>query len=104
MVPVTLTELESQVLVVPYIEMEPHLRRGAVILVDEDLSIAEVGLKLALDDKLAVARLLAKHKISKASTMELEIWRQHKQFFKILIVQPFVLAQNFAALTTPTPN
>jgi hypothetical protein len=101
---VSLKELESQVLVVPYIEMEPHLKRGAVILIDEDLSIAEVGLKLALDDKLAVARLLAEHKISKASTLEFEVWRQHKQFFKILIVQPFVLAQNFAALATPARN
>ncbi len=104
MSPITLQELESQILVIPFVEMEPHIKRGAVILVDESLILAEVALRVALDEKEAISELLAEQKLSKASHLEFEQWRQHKQFFKILIVQPFVLAQNFANLATPPPN
>lgn len=101
---ITLQELESQILVIPYPEMEPHLKRGAVILIDEDLNLAEVGLMVASDDKAGITKLLAAGQLTKASSIEFEQWRQHKQFFKILIVQPFVLAQNFANLATPLAN
>jgi hypothetical protein len=104
MTKITLQELESQVLIVPFIDMEPHIKRGAVLVVEEGLSIADVGLKLATDNKTAVAALLADQKLSKASHLEFEQWRQHKQFFKILIIQPFVLAQNYVSLNTPLPN
>ncbi|HVJ64465.1 MAG TPA: DUF2288 family protein [Bdellovibrionota bacterium] len=100
----TAQELAEQILVVPFVEMEPHLKRDAVILVDASLDLAEVGAKVASDDKAAVAGWLGQNLLAKASHLDFEQWRQHKQFFKILIVQPFVLAQNFVNLSPPPAN
>jgi hypothetical protein len=97
-------ELAEDILVVPFVEMEPHIKRGAVIVIDESLNLAEVGTLVANDDSVAIGELLSGGKLSKASHLEYEQWRQHKQFFKILIVQPFVLAQNYVNLTSPEPN
>jgi len=95
----TLDELNAQALVVPFVEMEPHLKRGAVILVDPTLDLAEVGLMLAQDDRPAVESLLQQQLLEKASMRDFEAWRRDKRFFRILIVQPFVLAQDFVALS-----
>lgn len=94
----TLEELESQTLVAPYVDIEVHLKRGAVFLIDESLVLCEVGLAIAHDQRAQVEEWLNERLIVKASPLDLEQWRKQKQFFKILIVQPFVLAQYFSAL------
>lgn len=99
----TLADLREQILVTPFVELEPHLKRGAVVLIDETLDLAEVGLALVEDRKEWIAELIADLRITKASPVEVEKWRREKQFFKIVIVQPFVVAQYFAALA-PVAN
>jgi len=99
-----LRELREQIYLIPFIELEPHLKRGGVILVDEGLDLAETGLLLARDDKAAVAKLVEEHRLMKAFPLELETWRREKRFFNILIVQPFVLAQHFVSLAPQAAN
>lgn len=100
----TLDELSSQILVVPFIELEPHIKRGAVIVLDDELDMAQTGLLIVEDDQVAVSGLIDRRLLTKASGVEFEAWRRDKRFFRILIVQPFVLAQNFTALAEPKPN
>ena len=95
----TLEELQAQILVVPFVDMEPHLKRGAVIVIDEELDLAQVGLWLARDNKEEISKLIEAQLLTKASPLDFEAWRREKRFFKILIVQPFVVAQNFTALS-----
>ena len=100
----TLEELNSQALVVPFIELEPHVERGAVIVLHDRLDLAEIGLMLARDDQQGIQQVLARGELSKASKADFDRWRAEKKFFRILIIQPFVLAQHFAALAQPTTH
>ena len=100
----TLEELNAQIFVAPFIDLEPHIKRGAVILIDESLDLAEVGLMLAKDDKDSVSKLISENLFTKASGADFENWRRDKRFFRLLIVQPFVIVQMFVALSEPKPN
>ncbi|MBS1984612.1 MAG: DUF2288 family protein, partial [Bdellovibrionales bacterium] len=66
--------------------------------------LAEVALLVAEDKAQAISKLVEQSLITKASPLDLEVWRREKRFFRILIVQPFVLAQNFVALAEAKPN
>lgn len=94
----TPAELQEQIMVVPFVEMEPHLKRGAVIVVSEGLELVQVGQWLAEDNTVEIEKLIANGSLTKASPADFESWRRDKRFFQILIIQPFVLAQNFTAL------
>jgi hypothetical protein len=100
----TREELNSQTLVVPFVELEPHVQRGTVIVLHDRLDLAEVGLMLARDDQAGIRELLLNAELTKASRDDFEQWREEKKFFRILIIQPFVLAQHFAALAQPTTH
>ena len=92
-------ELSAQILVTPFVELEPHLKRGAVILISEDIDLAQTAAWIAEDNKQEISRLLAQGLLTKPTLKDLETWRQDKRFFRMLIVQPFVVAQNFTALS-----
>lgn len=100
----SLSELEEQVLVAPYIEVEPQFRRGSVIVIDPSLAIAEVGLAVASDDKVKIEAWLQGSYLSKASALDWERWKTSKQFLKLLIIQPFVLVQEYVQLNQPPLN
>jgi hypothetical protein len=93
--PTPVEELRAQILIAPHTDMEPHVRRQAFLLLDRRHDLAEVAHKMALNDQGFIANLVETALLRKASTEDLEIWRREKRFFRFLIVQPFVLAQDF---------
>lgn len=99
-----LEELKSQIMVVPFVDIEPHLKRDAVVVIDESLELADIGKVLIDDNKDHLQKLIDQGLVTKASPLDFESWRKQKQFFKILIVQPFVLVQNFVQLNQPPAN
>ncbi|HIK43436.1 MAG TPA: DUF2288 family protein [Leptolyngbyaceae cyanobacterium M65_K2018_010] len=73
----------------------PHAERGALVLVDQDLDLADVGLAIATDDVATVNRWIAEALITKPSPQQLETWQQAADKpFRSLIVQPYVLVQD----------
>ncbi|NJL47175.1 MAG: DUF2288 domain-containing protein [Leptolyngbyaceae cyanobacterium SM2_5_2] len=75
--------------------LSPHAERGAVVLVDESLDLAEVGVAIATDNVATVNRWIAEALITKPSSLQLEIWEQTAgKRFQSLIVQPYVLVQD----------
>lgn len=94
----SLEELKEQVMVVPFVDLEPHVQREAVFVLREGLDLAQVGRWVAQDHREEIARLLSENLLVKATFQDVSEWREQKRFFSILIVQPFVLAQNFSAL------
>lgn len=75
--------------------ISPHANRGAVVVVDPQLDLVEVGVAIATDNTTAVNRWIAEELITKPSPFQLEIWDQTaKKQFQSLIVQPFVLVQD----------
>jgi hypothetical protein len=75
--------------------LSPHANRGAVVMVDPDLDLAEVGVAIATDDVSTVNRWIAEELLTKPSLGQMETWEQNAtKRFQSLIVQPFVLVQD----------
>jgi hypothetical protein len=88
-------ELEESVGLAPWSEIEPHQKREAVIVVSHALELLEVGVKLAQDDKEAVASWIAQGHLGKPSLSQLETWAKTPDFKLLtLVVQPWVLVQS----------
>lgn len=91
-------ELEEMVAPADWAWISPHANRGAVVVVDQSLDLAEVGVAIASDNVKQVDHWIAEALLTKPSPFQLEIWDQTaKKQFQSLIVQPFVLVQDAAA-------
>ncbi|MEA5510904.1 DUF2288 domain-containing protein [Crocosphaera sp. UHCC 0190] len=75
-------------------DIKPHAQRDAVIVVNENLDLLEVGVAIAKDDKISVEHWITEQLINKPSNQQLSDWNvEPSKLFKTLIVQPFVLVQ-----------
>lgn len=78
--------------------LTPHVNRGAVVVVDSALDLVEVGVAIATDDVSRVNRWVAEALLTKPNLAQINAWeRANKKRVNALIVQPFVLVQDFAA-------
>lgn len=77
--------------------LEPHYRRGAVIVVDEMLELPMAGERIAADDMASVKAWLASGLLQKPTDELVEIWRQQSdKKFMMLVVAPFILIQTLS--------
>ncbi|RII30890.1 MAG: DUF2288 domain-containing protein [Geobacter sp.] len=74
--------------------LKSHLVRGGLILVEDDLDLADAAMKVSGDDADAIEQWILSGRISKPSEAQIHKWDedQHKKF-SMLIVSPFVLIQ-----------
>lgn len=74
--------------------LRAHLERGGVILVNDNLDLADAALKVAEDDTDTIEQWIISGRIGKPSESQILIWDadMHKKF-AMLIVSPFVLIQ-----------
>jgi hypothetical protein len=76
----------------------PHARRDALIWVDDQLDLADVGVAIVNDTATTVHHWIAEALIQKPSQLQLSEWNANPALrFKALIVQPYVLIQGRAA-------
>jgi len=74
--------------------LKPHLARDAIIVVDEQADLVEVGVQIAADNKQFVENCIKDQTIRKPTQEDIELWEQDQmKLFWMLIVQPFVLVQ-----------
>lgn len=90
----TKEELAQQIDQARWEWLRPHQERGALIVVDAMLELAEVGERLAADDTGVVQAWLASQMIAKPTPEQLDSWNQQSHMqFSMLVVSPFVLIQ-----------
>lgn len=79
--------------------LRAHLERGGLILVDDNLDLADAALKVAGDDADTIEQWIISGRIGKPSATQIQHWdaEKHKRF-AMLIVTPYVLIQE----KTPT--
>ena len=77
-------------------DVKVHLDSGALVYVDEALSLDEVGLALAQDDQAKVAAWLKSGDLVKPSAPHAAYWESTNARFECRIVSPFVLIQPVA--------
>lgn len=74
--------------------LREHQQRGVLLLIEELLDLAAVGERLAADDSVTVRSWLASGLVRKPSAEQVACWdQQPDKLFSVLIVSPFVLAQ-----------
>ena len=91
-------QLEEQKLEATWHALKPHMETGALVLVSEELALADVGLILALDQVSTLEEWMGEGLVAKPSAEQLEAWEEEQmKLFWMLIVQPFVLIQELSA-------
>lgn len=75
--------------------LKPHIARDAVVLVDPQLDLVEVGMALTNDNVQSVQRWIGEQLITKPTHEQLETWgvTGPTNQLQSLIVQPYVLVQ-----------
>lgn len=86
-------ELTNMVGPVQWEWLKPHAQRDAVVVVNSDLDLTEVGVAIATDNTQAVSHWITEQLIAKPNAEQIALWSSHNQRFNSLIVQPYVLVQ-----------
>lgn len=77
----------------------PHVQRDAVVVVATELDLLDVGVAIALDNTVSVQRWIGEQLLYKPSPAQLSDWNSDRtKRFNALIVQPYVLVQELAAV------
>ncbi len=90
----TIEQFRKDLAEVHWKDLRIHLQRDAIILVAADLNVIKVATAVAADDKTQVADWLNQGQLNKPTAEQIEAWEsQLEKPFRVLIVQPFILAQ-----------
>lgn len=75
-------------------DLRAHLERGGLILVDDNLDLADTALRVASDDIEVIQRWVENGLVGKPSDSNIRSWDENKQKkFAMLIISPYVLIQ-----------
>ncbi|BAQ60513.1 hypothetical protein GM3708_919 [Geminocystis sp. NIES-3708] len=86
------TQLQQQIAQMDWKDLIPHAQRDALIVVDQNLDLIEVGYAIAEDKTNLVENWISEQLIQKPTTQQLSLWNSKPDYqFNTIIVQPFVL-------------
>jgi hypothetical protein len=78
--------------------LKPHIQKDAVIIVDTELDILDVGVAIASDNMQSVQHWIGEQLLIKPSTEILDRWNaQPDRRFQAIIIQPYILVKEIAA-------
>lgn len=78
-------------------ELQRHFARGVVVVVDEELDLVDVAVKMARDDSAAFEAWLRAGKVERAGTEHAERWSREAPAMWAVVVAPWVLVQEARA-------
>ena len=95
--PLDLARIQEEIFTGLWADLKPHAERDAVILVSNDLDLAEVALSIALDSKEKVADWITQGAITRPAAAQLQAWSvSPDHMFRLVIVAPYVVIQDLA--------
>ena len=87
------TKLKSELALVSWNTLEPHLERGAVFWIHPTVDVIDVGVAIALDQLEKVKRHLEAKTLLKAEQHPPSFEHEEDPVgYRVLIVQPYVIA------------
>jgi hypothetical protein len=86
-------KINSETARVNWSELQRHFANGAVVYVSQALDLVEVALRIAHDDKEAIARWMSEGKVAKVSDAQALEWQAVDARLWASVVSPFVLVQ-----------
>ncbi len=89
--------LESEIGVVLSSDLQAHVQRGAVVVIDAELSLVDVAIAVAEDDVASVQSWIDSRRMKNPSQAQIDAWKNtpHGRF-RSVIVQPYVLVQELS--------
>jgi len=86
--------LEKEIGTVLSSDLQAHVQRGVVVVVDETLSLLDVAVAVAEDDVTSVQGWIASARMKNPSQKQLDAWKNTPGGrFRSVIVRPYVLVQ-----------
>jgi hypothetical protein len=91
--------MASELLTPPIEEVEwhwlqPHLVRGAIVVVAPEIELPQAAARIAADDTLMVSAWIKAGQLAKPALAQIEAWNAAPAgLFRMCIVQPYVLIQ-----------
>jgi len=75
-------------------DLETHIKRGVVIVVDEHLNLLDVAMNIAEDNAEQVSTWMQTGQLAQPTSLQIDAWEKeaNKRFVSV-IVQPYVLVQ-----------
>ncbi|MEN3363567.1 MAG: hypothetical protein V7606_841 [Burkholderiales bacterium] len=77
----------------PWRELQKYFAGGAVIGVSPELDLVEVAVRIANDDKAAVAQWMAENRIAKVSDAQALAWWDADMQLWAVVIKPWILVQ-----------
>jgi hypothetical protein len=78
--------------------LKPHIQKDAVIIVDAELDLLDVGVAIASDNTQSVQHWIGEQLLVKPSPEILSRWNAHPDCkFQAVIIQPYILVKEIAA-------
>ena len=74
-------------------ELQRHFAAGIVVGVAADLDLVEVAVRIANDDKAAVAQWLAERRIGQVDDVQAADWLAQEAVLWTVVVKPWILVQ-----------
>jgi hypothetical protein len=88
------SKLRTEIVKVAWSPLVKHHERDALWLINEDVSLVDVGVALAENDTKSITEWLQSGLMRKPIDVEVSAWEAapKSQHFEFLILQPFVIA------------
>ncbi len=78
--------------------LKPHIQKDAVIIVDPELDLLDVGVAIASDNTQSVQHWIGEQLLVKPSPEILNRWNANPdRKFQAIIIQPYILVKEMAA-------
>jgi hypothetical protein len=88
----------------PFSELMRFFAAGAVIAVSNELDLVEVALRVALDDKAAIAGWMSEGRVARASDAQAQAWVAANTALWTVVVKPWILVQEQALRDVPAAS
>jgi hypothetical protein len=75
-------------------ELQRFFAAGLVIAVADDLDLVEVALRVATDDRDAIAQWLQEWRVARASDAQAQAWLDRDAALWTVVVKPWILVQH----------
>ncbi len=73
--------------------LEPHYESGALVIVDSDLDLIDVAVRMFKDDTAFIKQLMTELKLNKVDQTNVAQVKARAKVFSCVVVAPFVLIQ-----------
>jgi len=74
--------------------LKPHMERGALILVSDQLDLADAAYRVAVDDSTSIGDWISTGYIGKPDEEQVRRWDMDRsKKFSMIIISPYVLIQ-----------